>query len=148
MKKRNIFQKNYKIAPNRNYFTGKVKMKDLSENTKESWQKVFHVIFENGSRTKLHYHTGSQTLIVTEGKGSLITYQKKSKKCIKRQSTIPLKKGDLITIPSKVLHTHGSTDNKKIFSHLAINNYTAKGKKPKTVWYESDFEKEIFFQIT
>ena len=33
--------------------------------------------FLKSSRTKLHYHSGAQLLIVTKGTGSLILYKKK-----------------------------------------------------------------------
>ena len=59
-----------------NYFTGKIAAKDISAKIKPSTEKIYYVTFKNGARTKLHFHDGGQTLIVTKGKGSLIMYKK------------------------------------------------------------------------
>ena len=75
MRKDNLFKKNVKKA-NPEYFTGLVKMKELSNVINSQEQKIFHVTFKNGSRTKLHYHTGGQILIVTKGKGSLVLFNR------------------------------------------------------------------------
>ena len=80
MQKENLFTK--KGIPSKkaktNYFTGRVSAKDISAKIKPSTEKIYHVTFKNGSRTKLHFHDGGQTLIVTKGKGSLIMYKKLS----------------------------------------------------------------------
>ena len=78
MEKENLFTK--KGIPSKkaktNYFTGKVSAKDISAKIKPSTEKIYHVTFKNGSKTKLHFHDGGQTLIITKGKGSLIMYKK------------------------------------------------------------------------
>ena len=96
-----------------NYFTGKIAAKDISAKIKPSTEKIYHVTFKNGARTKLHFHDAGQTLIVTKGKGSLVMYKKigtgtKNFK-IKKVESMNLSKGDCVHIPAKRLHTHGST---------------------------------------
>ena len=74
MNKENIFSKSgiKSKKAKTNYFTGAISAKDISATIKTTSEKIYHVIFKNGSRTKLHYHDGGQTLIVTKGHGSLI----------------------------------------------------------------------------
>ena len=133
------------------YFTGITVMKEITGKIKSNDEKLYHVTFKNGSRTKLHYHTGGQTLIVTEGDGSLQIFHKTAKAKnslfgIKLIKTTSLKKGDIVYIPEKTLHTHGSV-SKKIFSHFAINAYMPSKKEPKTVWFDSDFKTKAIKKI-
>lgn len=129
----NIFGNTNKRSINPDWFTGNVWMKELI-NSKE--QDIYHVHFPDGARTKLHSHNGSQILIATSNNGSLITYEKQTNK-IKRVKTVKLNKGDMIYIPPKTLHTHGSTSKSEEFSHIAINNLSG-GKPYKTDWFEFD----------
>ncbi|MEK0348086.1 MAG: cupin, partial [Nitrosopumilus sp.] len=48
-----------------------------------------------------------------------------------------------VHIPTKILHTHGSIDKKKTFSHIAINILPRKNATYKTIWYESDFKTKV-----
>ena len=133
------------------YFTGITVMKEITSKIKSNDEKLYHVTFKNGSRTKLHYHTGGQTLIVTEGNGSLQVFRKKSKTKnslfgIKLIKTDSLKKGDIVYIPANTLHTHGSV-SKKLFSHFAINAYMPSKKEPKTIWFESDFNSKAIKKL-
>jgi len=134
-----------------NYFTGKIAAKDISAKIKPSTEKIYHVIFKRGARTKLHFHDAGQTLIVTKGKGSLVMYRKigtgvKTFKIKKIESMI-LNKGDCVHIPAKRLHTHGSTNQKEDFAHIAINSFPKKNKEPKTVWFESDFKSKVIEKL-
>ena len=130
---------------NFHYFTGAVKIKEISSKIKSKEQKVYHVTFF-GSMTKLHSHQGGQILIVTKGHGSLSLYKKigngKKTFSIKKTQTVKLYPGDLTYIPANILHTHGSI-GKNTFSHIALNSYPAKNKEPKTTWYESDFASKV-----
>lgn len=133
------------------YFTGITVMKEITSKIKSNDEKLYHVTFKNGSRTKLHYHTGGQTLIVTEGGGSLQIFHKTAKAKnslfgIKLIKTTSLKKGDIVYIPAKTLHTHGSV-SKKLFSHFAINAYMPSKKEPKTIWFDSDFNTKAIKKI-
>ena len=147
MKKTNIKGKNDQRKVNPNWFTGKTWMKVLSQKIKSKDQDIYHVHFEKGSRTKLHMHDGNQVLIAVKGKGSLELFRKygnsKSNFKIKRTERITLNEGDIVHIPAKVLHTHGSTDKKKTFSHIAINILPRKNAAYKTIWYESDFKSKV-----
>ena len=149
MEKENLFTK--KVITSKkaktNYFTGKVSAQDISAKIKPSTEKIYHVTFKNGSRTKLHFHDGGQTLIITKGKGSLVMYRKLgrgvNKFKIKKVENINLKKGDCVHIPAKKLHTHGSVSKKTNFAHIAINSFPKKNSEPKTIWFESDFKTDV-----
>ena len=101
------------------YFTGPVKLHEISGVTKPNEHDMYHVIFKKSARTKLHFHTGSQLLIVTKGSGSLVYYKKISgnitKFKISKTKMINLKYGDVVYIPPKILHTHGSVKSDSIF---------------------------------
>ncbi len=118
-------------------------MKEIGDLLKVSEQKMYHVYFENGSKTKLHQHNGNQILIVTGGKGRLETFKKigiqANNFVIKKIEQTSLKKGDVVYIQAKTLHTHGST-NRNTFSHIAINILPRKNAEYKTTWYESNFK--------
>ena len=149
MEKENLFTK--KGIPSKkaktNYFTGKVSAKDISAKIKPSTEKIYHVTFKNGSKTKLHFHDGGQTLIVTKGKGSLIMYKKlgngTNRFKIKKVESVTLNKGDCVHIPAKRFHTHGSVSKNEDFAHIAINSFPKKNSEPKTIWFESDFKTEV-----
>ena len=149
MQKENLFTKDgipSKKAKT-NYFIGKIAAKDISAKIKPSTEKIYHVVFKSGARTKLHFHDGGQTLIVTKGKGSLVMYKKigngaKSFK-MKKVESINLNKGDCVHIPAKKLHTHGSINKNEDFAHIAINSFPKKNSEPKTIWYESDFKSNV-----
>ena len=150
MKKGNIDTAPIKKVKN-DYFTGPVTLREISGITKPTEHDMYHVIFKKSAKTKLHSHTGGQMLIVTKGDGSLVYYKKTSsgitKFKIEKTKTVNLSRGDVVYIPPKILHTHGSSfigyvGNAK-FSHIAVNFYPKKNEKPKTVWYESDFRSNV-----
>ncbi len=123
MKKCNILTSPVKKVK-KNYFTGPIKLCEISGITKPLEHDMYHVVFKKSARTKLHYHTGGQLLIVTKGSGSLILYNKKTsgrtKFQISRIKRINLNIGDTVYIPAKILHTHGSVKTDQIFSHIAV----------------------------
>jgi len=147
MKKTNISGTGDKRNVNPNWFTGKTWMKVLSGKIKAKEQDIYHVHFEKGSRTKLHQHNGNQVLIGVKGKGSLEIFRKygtsKNNFKIKKIEKISLNEGDIVHIPAKTLHTHGSVDKKKEFSHIAINILPRKNATYKTEWYETDFKTKV-----
>ena len=149
MKKTNIHGSSDQRKVNPNWFTGKVWMKVLSQKIKSKEQDIYHVHFLNGSRTKLHEHNGSQILIAIEGSGSLEIFKRigaKKQFKIKKTETTKLNSGDIVYIPAKILHTHGSI-NKRQFSHIAINILPSKKATYKTDWYESNFKSEVTKKI-
>jgi quercetin dioxygenase-like cupin family protein len=147
MKKSNINGSTDKREVNPEWFTGKTWMKVLSDKIQTKDQDIYHVHFEKGSRTKLHFHNGNQVLMAIKGKGSLEIFKKYgSKKTdfkIKKIEKIILNEGDIVHIPAKTLHTHGSTDKKKEFSHIAINILAKKNSMYKTTWFESNFKNNV-----
>jgi quercetin dioxygenase-like cupin family protein len=147
MRKSNIDGVADKRKVNPEWFTGKTWMKVLSEKIKSKDQDIYHVHFEKGSKTKLHFHNGNQVLMTVKGKGSLEIFKKygskKSEFKIKRTERLSLNEGDIVHIPAKTFHTHGSIDKKKEFSHIAINILPKKNAIYKTIWYESDFRSKV-----
>lgn len=146
MKKSSIHAKTEEKKANPDYFTGPVTMNEISSIVESKEQKIFHVTFNNGARTKMHDHSGGQILVVTQGIGSLEMYSKsgksKSNFQIKKIDEISLKEGDIVYIPAKKLHTHGSV-GKNTFSHIAINAKPSPAKEAITTWYESDFKSQV-----
>jgi len=135
----------------KDYFTGPVTLREISGITKPNEHDMYHVIFKKSARTKIHFHTGAQMLIVTKGTGSLAYYKKMSggisKFKILKTKTVNLTSGDVVYIPAKILHTHGSIRKNSVFSHIAINFYPKKNQKPKTEWYESDLRSNVTSKI-
>lgn len=133
------------ILQKKKYFIGNVVLHDISRIIKSLEQKIYLVTFQNGAKTKLHYHEAGQTLIVTEGLGILVTFKKikgnvKTGLKIRQISKTPLKKGDVVYIPKHTLHIHGSVTQKQNFSHIAINSHTSVGLEAKTIWFDSDLK--------
>ena len=149
MKKSNILSAPIKKVK-KDYFTGLVTLREISGITKPVEHDIYHVIFKKSARTKLHFHTGGQMLIVTKGKGSLVYYKKTSggisKFKISKTKTVNLTSGDVVYIPAKKLHTHGSIRKNSVFSHLAVNFYS-NNRKSVTVWYESDLRSNVISKI-
>ena len=141
MKKSNIFGSDAQREVNPAWFTGRVWMKVLSNGLGSTKQDMYHVHFEKGARTKLHRHNGSQILIVTEGRGSLVMYESDDTESdsfqIRETETISLSTGDVVHIPQNALHTHGSIDPASTFSHIAVNNLPCGVGEYTTMWYES-----------
>ena len=150
MKKGNISSAPVKKVK-KDYFTGPVTLREISGITKPNEHDMYHVTFKKSARTKIHFHTGAQMLIVTKGNGSLVYYKKMSngisKFKISKTKTVNLTSGDVVYIPAKILHTHGSVRKNSVFSHIAINFYPKKNQKPKTEWYESDLRSNVTSKI-
>ena len=149
MKKANIASAPIKKVK-KDYFVGPVTLREISGITKPTEHDIYHVIFKKSARTNLHFHTGGQMLIITRGKGSLVYYKKTtsgiSKFKISKTKTVNLTSGDVVYIPAKILHTHGSIKKNSVFSHLAVNFYS-KNRNPMTVWYESDLRSNVTSKI-
>ena len=141
MTKSSIYGSNDQRKVNSQWFTGRTWMKTLSSKIKADKQDMYHVHFESGARTKMHRHNGSQILIVTEGQGSLVMYDSNGSMNgsfgVNIRETIPLSSGDVVFIPAHTLHTHGSVDTSKTFSHIAINNLPCGIDEYTTEWYNT-----------
>jgi len=144
--KSNIYTLGNRRKINPDWFTGPVHMKDVSSTISSKGHDIYHVYFKNGAKTKLHAHNGDQILIVTSGRGSLELFKKlqnkKSHFAIKKTQTTPLVTGDMVFIPKKTLHTHGSTSKKHDFSHIALNIIPSRSAKYQTTWYDSNFKNQ------
>ena len=130
------------VKSKKKYFVGDAWLNDISLKLKIQGEKAYLANFNNGARTKVHYHQGGQILVVTRGKGMLVIYKKadihKNKVSIRKLSQTSLGPGDVAFIPKNTLHWHGALKGKN-FAHIALNIFTEKAKEAKTIWYESDF---------
>ena len=126
----------------KSYFVGSVLFQDISKVIQSKEEKIYHVTFKRGARTKIHYHQAGQTLITTGGKGMLVIFSAKktgSTVKIKKTESINLVNGDAAYIPAQKFHWHGAM-SKNNFSHIAINAKLPGYKESKTIWYDSDFK--------
>ncbi|HZS73618.1 MAG TPA: cupin domain-containing protein [Candidatus Nitrosotalea sp.] len=130
------------VKSKKKYFAGDAWLNDISLKLKIQGQKAYLANFNNGARTKVHYHQGGQILVVTRGKGMLVIYKKadinKNRVSIRKLSQTSLGPGDVVYIPKNTLHWHGAMKGKN-FVHIALNIFTEKAKEAQTIWYESDF---------
>ena len=130
------------VKSKKKYFAGDAWLNDISLKLKIQGQKAYLANFNNGARTKIHYHQGGQILVVTRGKGMLVIYKKadinKNRVSIRKLSQTSLGPGDVAYIPKNTLHWHGAIKGKN-FAHIALNIFTEKAKEAQTIWYESDF---------
>jgi len=130
------------VKSKKRYFVGDAWLNDISDKIQIKGEKVYLANFNNGARTKVHYHQGGQILVVTKGKGMLVIYKKTSikKEIVKIQklSQTNLEEGDVAFIPKNVLHWHGALMGKNLV-HIAFNIFTEKAKEAQTIWYDSDF---------
>lgn len=130
------------VKSKKRYFVGDAWLNDISNKIKIKGEKVYLANFNNGARTKVHYHQAGQILVVTKGKGSLVIYKKTNIKNdtvkIKKLSQTSLEEGDVAFIPKNTLHWHGAIKGKNLV-HIAFNIFTEKAKESETIWYDSDF---------
>lgn len=130
------------VKSKKRYFVGDAWLNDMSDKLQIQGEKVYLANFNNGAKTKVHYHQGGQILVVTKGKGMLVIYKKTSikKEIVKIQklSQTNLEEGDVVFIPKNVLHWHGALKGKNLV-HIAFNIFTEKAKEAQTIWYDSDF---------
>ena len=130
------------VKSKKRYFVGDAWLNDMSDKLQIKGEKVYLANFNNGARTKVHYHQGGQILVVTKGKGMLVIYKKTSIKKetvkIQKSSQTNLEEGDVVFIPKNVLHWHGALKGKNLV-HIAFNIFTEKAKEAQTIWYDSDF---------
>jgi len=116
------------------YFVGKVQIRAVINDAITKDVEVFLVSFENGARTKVHYHDTDQVLMAYEGEGLLavqtqVVLGEDGKAQVTFGEVQHLKKGDFVCIPAFSWHWHGAKKGEN-FSHYQI-------KRPcKTVWLE------------
>ncbi len=130
------------VKSKKKYFVGDAWLSDISVKIQIKGEKAYLANFNNGARTKVHYHQGGQILVVTKGTGMLVIYKANIKADtvkIKKLSKTSLAAGDVVFIPKNTLHWHGAIKGKNL-THIALNIFTEKAKEAQTIWYESDFE--------
>ena len=97
-----------KEAVNSSLFTGSdVTRQDLLPDSREFTAAV--VNFGKGVRNKFHTHDTEQILIITSGKGWIVTEQEK------REISV----GDVVIIPAGEKHWHGAAEDSE-FSHIFV----------------------------
>lgn len=90
-------------------FTGpEVSLQVLLPDSKEF--NINIVNFGKGVRNKFHSHDNEQVLIVTSGKGYIVTESEK----------IEITSGDVVLIPAGEKHWHGATEDSE-FSHIYVS---------------------------
>lgn len=122
MKKENIHNAK-EIKVNENYFTGNVIIREILGQTNSAEQEMYHVTFQSGALTTLHFHESDQILIATKGKGvvGLINGTGVTKFEINDDDIIFFEnEGDTVCIPANKLHFHGAINRGENFSHIAI----------------------------
>lgn len=123
----NIFPKGDPITgPN---FTGPAWLQRLMTDADKFDVVISNVVFDPGVRNSWHSHPGGQILIATSGKGY---YQEKGK------PVQVLNPGDVVAIPSNVIHWHGATPESE-FIHMAVNTKVSLGP---AVWYDEVTDEE------
>ena len=123
----NIFPKGDLISsPN---FTGAAWLQRLMTDTDKFDVVISNVVFDPDVRNSWHSHPGGQILIATSGEGY---YQERGK------PVQILNAGDVIAIPSNVVHWHGAAPDSE-FIHIAINTKVSLGP---AVWYEKVTDEE------
>ena len=81
---------------------------DQSQGAREL--RLLSVTFSPGARTKLHYHTHEQVLVITEGRGILATEHEE-------HHVTP---GNVVYVPTGERHWHGAEPEFSM-THISIN---------------------------
>jgi quercetin dioxygenase-like cupin family protein len=87
-------------------FTGKTSMRTAVD---EGQFRVAYVTFSEGVRNKFHVHTTDQVLIVTEGKGLVMTGTEQ----------VEVDEGDVVFAPAGEKHWHGAAPGSTM-THITI----------------------------
>jgi quercetin dioxygenase-like cupin family protein len=140
------------IKVNENYFTGNVIIREILGQTNSAEQEMYHVTFQNGALTTLHYHESDQILIATKGKGvvGLINGTGVTKFEINNDDMMFFEsEGDTICIPANKLHFHGAIRGQENFSHIAIRKmYKANGTAETVKRAENKWEYDLISEET
>jgi quercetin dioxygenase-like cupin family protein len=102
------------LPPERNagaIFLGLVHTQPLIDDRQGAEQlRILSVTFSPGARTKLHYHTHEQVLVITEGRGIVAT----------EHETHHVVPGHVVYVPRGERHWHGAEPEFSM-THLSIN---------------------------
>ena len=151
MKKENIHNAK-EIKVNENYFTGNVIIREILGQTNSAEQEMYHVTFQSGALTTLHFHESDQILIATKGKGvvGLINGTGVTKFEINDDDIIFFEnEGDTVCIPANKLHFHGAIKRGENFSHIAIRKiYKVNGTAETVRRAENKWEYDLISEET
>jgi 4-carboxymuconolactone decarboxylase len=111
------------------YFSGTAWVNILVPKDETGHYSVGDVVFEPGCRNNWHTHPAGQILLITDGEGY---YQEKGK------PARSLSRGDVVVIPSDVVHWHGATADNSL-THIAISNIIENGP---VTWLEPVTDEE------
>ena len=92
------------------WFTGDVRVEQLTRGLPSSRLNVAAVHFSPGARSAWHAHIGSQTLYVTEGRGRVQ---------VRGEDIVELNVGDVVLAPDGEEHWHGAAPGHAM-THLSI----------------------------
>lgn len=148
-----VFKQNIHNSPvkkvDSSYFRGNVILQQVLGDENSHELEIYHVFFENGATTTVHYHETDQVLIATKGRGivGLINSDSISDFEIKDIETVPMnKEGDVVLIPAFKKHFHGAA-SKEEFSHIAIRQmYFLDNSTKKIRRAENKWECDIIFE--
>jgi quercetin dioxygenase-like cupin family protein len=149
MIKENIYTAKEKKV-NDDYFTGNVLIREILGESNSAEQEMYHVTFNNGALTTLHFHESDQILIATKGKGVVGSIKGSTiTECeIDDNDITLLENGDTVLIRANKIHFHGAI-GKEEFSHIAIrkiykaNVTDSKIKKADNKWQYDLISEEI-----
>lgn len=127
-----IFPKGNKAPAD--YFTGTPWVQILVPKDETGTYSIGSVTFEPQARTNWHTHPAGQILLVTDGEGF---YQEKG------EPARPIKKGNVVNIPSGIEHWHGAAANHRLV-HIAISNF----KNESNVTWLAPVTNEEYNQVT
>jgi len=111
-------------------FIGNVWVNYIANDTTNDFL-VSQVTFEAKARSNWHYHLGKQIIFAIDGEG----YYKEKDKPIRK-----LKKGDVVVIEPRTVHSHGSFNSSKFTQAVMMNGITIKDA---TTWLNQVTEKEL-----
>ena len=94
-----------------NNFVGTGRMAKLAGSADDHALKLYWVEFDPGSRTNWHTHSGTQILLVQQGR---CRFQREG------EPVVELGVGETVTISGGVRHWHGATPDAPM-AHLAVN---------------------------
>jgi quercetin dioxygenase-like cupin family protein len=93
-------------------FTGRVSIRTAAD---EGQFRVAYVSFFDGVRNKFHTHSTDQVLIVTQGKGLVVT----------EDEQVELEEGDVVIAPAGEKHWHGAAPGSNM-THITITGSDGK----------------------
>ncbi len=88
---------------------GSIKTQEILSESESKDHIIKNVIFAPGARNKSHTHTCDQVLIVTGGRGLVVTDEERR----------TVEAGDIVIVPAGEKHWHGAAEDSS-FSHIFV----------------------------